>query len=279
MSARAAAGGPHSLVAAELELSYDGVAAVRGVDVSVPAAAVTAIVGANASGKSTLLRGLARLMRPSGGAVTLDGGDIHRLPTREVARILGLLPQEPHAPEGIAVGDLVARGRHPRRSAFGRWDADDERAVDEAMAATGVADLAGRRVDTLSGGQRRRAWIAMALAQEPAILMLDEPTSFLDLAHQIEVLELLSALNARAGTTVVMVLHELNLAARHADHMLVMAGGRVVAAGAPADVLTPEAVRGAFGLDALVMRDPVAGSPMVIPIGRAAAAADGRAAP
>lgn len=254
-----------------LSLAYDGALVVDDVALGIPAGAVTAIVGANASGKSTLLRGVARLMRPVAGTVTLDGRDIHRMPTRAVARMLGLLPQEPRAPEAITVADLVARGRHPHRGAFGRWSAADDAAVTAAMAATAVDALAERRVDSLSGGQRQRAWIAMALAQEPAVLMLDEPTSFLDLAHQLDVLHLLDDLNRRRGTTVVMVLHELNLAARHAHHMVVMAGGRVAAAGPPARVLTEDVVRAAFGLEARVVPDPVTGTPMVVPVGRAPA--------
>ncbi|MEQ9094115.1 MAG: ABC transporter ATP-binding protein [Miltoncostaeaceae bacterium] len=263
----------HRLEATALHLAYDGVRVVHGVDLAVAPARITAIVGANASGKSTLLRGLARLLKPAGRGVTLDGSDIHRLPTRSVARILGLLPQEPRAPEGITVGDLVARGRHPHRGALGRWSAADEAAVHEALAATGTAGLTGRRVDALSGGQRQRAWIAMALAQDPAVLMLDEPTSFLDLTHQLDVLELLRALNRTRGTTVVMVLHELNLAARYADRIVVMAAGRAVAAGAPAEVMTPAVIRDAFALEARVVDDPVAGTPMIVPVGRAAAPA------
>jgi iron complex transport system ATP-binding protein len=255
-------------------MAYDGRIVVRGVDLAVRPARVTAVVGANASGKSTLLRGLARLMRPSGGCVTLDGADIHRLPTRRVATVLGLLPQEPRAPGAISVEDLVCRGRTPHRGALGRWGPEDQRAVDEAMALTGTTELAHRRVDTLSGGQRQRAWIALALAQDPAILMLDEPTSFLDLAHQIDVLELVGRLNARRGTTVVMVLHELNLAARYADHMVVMCDGEVLASGTPHEVVTPAMLRAAFGLDALVIPDPVTARPMVVPLGRADAGED-----
>lgn len=258
-----------ALSAAGLTMAYEGRVVVRGIDIAVPPGRVTAVVGANASGKSTLLRGLARLMRPSGGCVTLDGDDIHRLPTRRVATVLGLLPQEPRAPEAITVEDLVSRGRTPHRGPLGRWTPKDQRAVDEAMAATGTTALAHRRVDSLSGGQRQRVWIAMALAQDPAILMLDEPTSFLDLAHQIDVLDLVRRLNRERRTTVVMVLHELNLAARYADHMVVMADGGILVAGTPEEVVTPATLRAGFGLEARVVPDPVTARPMVIPVARA----------
>jgi iron complex transport system ATP-binding protein len=234
----------------------------------VPDGAITAIVGANACGKSTLLRGLARIMRPRGGAVTLDGRDIHRLPTREVARTVGLLPQSPTAPDGIRVADLVARGRHPHQGVLRRWSPADDDVVAAALAATGTAALADRPVDALSGGQRQRVWIAMALAQDPDVLLLDEPTSFLDVAHQVDVLDLLGELNRGRGTTVVMVLHDLNLAARYSDHMVAMAAGRIVTRGTPAEVVTPQTIRDAFGLDARVVADPVCGTPMMVPVGR-----------
>ncbi|MBJ7456543.1 MAG: ABC transporter ATP-binding protein [Thermoleophilia bacterium] len=256
------------LAARGLALGFEGVPVVRDLDLVVPGARTTVIVGANACGKSTLLRGLARILRPQGGCVTLDGRDIRRLPTREVARIVGLLPQQPIAPEDITVADLVARGRHPHRGWARRWSDEDERIVAGALAATGTLDLAGRRVDTLSGGQRQRAWIAMALAQDPGILLLDEPTSFLDVAHQIDVLDLLCELNHERGTTVVMVLHDLNLAARYADHLIVMAAGRIVAAGPPAQVISAEIVHEAYGLASQIIEDPVCGSPMVVPVGR-----------
>ena len=178
--------------------------------------------------------------------------------------MLGLLPQSPVAPEGIAVADLVGRGRHPHQGLLGRWTAHDYEAVDEALAATSTADLAERCVDELSGGQRQRVWIAMALAQETDILLLDEPTTFLDVSHQVEVLDLLTDLNASRGTTIVMVLHDLNLAARYADVLVAMQGGRIRAVGAPGEVVTPELVREVFGLESLVAPDPVSGEPMVI---------------
>ena len=266
MTARTAA--PHDLRAHALRLAYDDVTVVHDLDLAVPSGKVTVIVGANACGKSTLLRGIARIMRPRSGAVTLDGRDIHALPTWEVATVLGLLPQQPHAPDGIVVSDLVGRGRHPHQGWFRQWRSDDDRIVAEALAATSTLDLAHRRVDELSGGQRQRVWIAMALAQDPEILLLDEPTSFLDIAHQIDVLDLLTELNRTRGTTVVMVLHDLNLAARYADHLVVMAAGRIVTCGPPGEVISAETVHEAFGLRARVVDDPVCGAPMVVPVGR-----------
>jgi iron complex transport system ATP-binding protein len=248
-------------------LSYDDRIVVDGLDLEVPDGRVTVVVGPNACGKSTLLRGLARLMRPTAGAVLLDGEAIQARPTREVARTLGLLPQHPTVPEGVSVADLVARGRHPHQRLLRRWTAEDRRAVAEAMALTGVLDLAERPVDQLSGGQRQRVWIAMALAQETDLLLLDEPTTYLDLAHQVEMLDLVDRLNATRGTTVAMVLHDLNLAARYADHLVAMRDGRVVAEGRPADVVTVDLVREVFGLEARVATCPVAGTPLVVPVG------------
>ncbi len=260
-------GGPDRLTARGVRMAYDGAEVVRGVDLALRDGEILAIVGPNASGKSTLLRGLARLMRPTVGAVLLDGADIRRRPTRDVARVLGLLPQQPVAPDGITVAELVDRGRHPHRGWL-RGSGDDRRAVAAALDATGTADLADRLVDGLSGGQRQRVWIAMAVAQEPEVLLLDEPISFLDVAHQIDVLELLCDLNRRRGTSIAMVLHDLNLASRYAQRLAVMAEGRVVAAGRPAEVLTESVLREAFGLDARLMRCPVGGTPIVVPVRR-----------
>jgi iron complex transport system ATP-binding protein len=238
------------------------------VDVAVPPGQVTVVVGANASGKSTLLRGLARLLQPRGGTVLLDGRDVHRIPTQEVAVRLGLLPQSPVAPEGLTAGDLVARGRSPHQRWWQQWSAEDERAVQQAMTATATVELADRPVDELSGGQRQRVWLAMALAQETEVLLLDEPTTFLDLAHQVEVLDLVAELNATRGRTVVMVLHDLNHAARYADHVIAMRDGAIVATGPPDQVVTRELVRSVFGLDCLVVACPVSGRPLVVPKGR-----------
>ncbi|GAA4110866.1 ABC transporter ATP-binding protein [Nocardioides fonticola] len=259
---------PTRLRARGVHLGYGEHTVVDGVDLDVPTGRVTVIVGANGSGKSTLLRGLGRLMRPTRGSVELDGVDLYRRPPREVARVLGLLPQHPIAPEGITVAALVARGRHPHRGAFRRWDSTDADAVATALARTDLAELADRRVEELSGGQRQRVWVAMALAQEPELLLLDEPTTYLDLAHQVDLLDLLAELNAERGTTVVMVLHELALAARYADHLVVLHRGRVLRAGPPGEVLDAACLAEAFGLEARVLEDPVSGTPLVVPIGR-----------
>ena len=256
------------LRADRVSLGYGERPVVTNLSVAVPDGKVSVIVGPNACGKSTLLRGMARLLRPSGGAVFLDGEAIHRTPTRQVAKVLGLLPQNPVAPEGVTVADLVGRGRHPHQGAFRRWSAEDEAAVAEALVLTDTVDLAERVVDELSGGQRQRVWIAMALAQGTDLLLLDEPTTYLDVAHQVEMLDLLADLNRGRGTTVVMVLHDLNLSARYADHLVAMKGGRIVAEGDPASVVTEDTVRKVFGLDNRVISDPVSRTPLVVPVGR-----------
>lgn len=256
------------LSAKDLTLKYDQRCVVDGLTADIPEGKVTMIVGANACGKSTLLRGLSRLLKPAAGAVTLDGKDIHSRPARELARTLGLLPQHPTAPDGIAVRDLVGRGRYPHQGFFRSWSAEDDAAVQRALEATETLDLADRNVDELSGGQRQRVWIAMALAQETEVLLLDEPTTYLDLAHQVEVLDLVTDLNRKRGTTVAIVLHDLNLAARYADHVIAMKNGAVVALGDPSAVVTEELVRSVFGLESRVIPDPVSGTPLIIPIGR-----------
>lgn len=257
-----------TLEARSLTLSYDAARVVEDLTLVLPAGEITMIVGANGCGKSTLLRGLSRLLKPAGGAVLLDGGDIHERPAREVAKVLGLLPQSPLAPDGISVRELVGRGRYPHQGWFRRWTGEDDAAVDRALASTGTADLAERPVDELSGGQRQRVWIAMALAQETDLLLLDEPTTFLDVAHQLEVLDVVADLNRRRGTTVAIVLHDLNLAARYADHLVALKDGRIVAQGRPADVVTEAMVQDVFGMPCRVIPDPVAGTPLVLPIGR-----------
>jgi iron complex transport system ATP-binding protein len=259
---------PHSLSAESLQLGYGERTIVDGLDLQVPAGRITAIVGANGCGKSTLLRALARLITPRAGRVILDGRTLQTRPTKEIARTLGMLPQAPVAPEGIVVADLVGRGRHPHQRMLARFSARDYEVVAQSLAATGISEFADRPVDELSGGQRQRVWIAMALAQETDILLLDEPTTFLDLAHQVEVLDLLTDLNRDRGTTIVMVLHDLNLAARYADHLLAMCDGKIVASGEPSAVVTRELIREVFDLDALVVPDPVSGTPIVVPRGR-----------
>ncbi|MFI5722234.1 ABC transporter ATP-binding protein [Streptomyces cyaneofuscatus] len=256
------------LRAQDLHLGYDDRAVVTGLDLAVPPGKITAIVGANACGKSTLLRALARLLAPRAGAVSLDGRALHSIPTRELAQQLGILPQSPVAPEGLTVIDLVNRGRSPHQTWWRQWTKADEQAVHDALAATGTTDLADRAVDELSGGQRQRAWIAMAVAQGTPVLLLDEPTTYLDLAHQIDVLDLVVDLNRREGRTIVMVLHDLNQACRYADHVIAMKKGSIVAEGAPADVITAATVEDVFGLRCQVTTDPVSRTPLVIPVGR-----------
>jgi iron complex transport system ATP-binding protein len=251
-----------------LHLAYDDTEVVHDLTVAVPPGQVTVIVGANACGKSTLLRALARLLKPRAGTVHLDGADIHRLPTKEVARRLGILPQQPIAPEGLTVADLVARGRAPHQGWFAQWSPADEAAVVSALEATRTMDLAHRPVDDLSGGQRQRAWIAMALAQGTPLMLLDEPTTFLDLAHQVEVLDLLVELNQTEGRTIVLVLHDLNQACRYAHHLIAMRDGAIVAQGDPARVVTAELVEAVFGLAVRVIPDPECGTPLVVPKAR-----------
>ncbi|MBB5042337.1 ABC transporter ATP-binding protein [Shinella fusca] len=269
---------PHTLIADGLSAGYGEAVILDGLDLAIPPEKITVIVGANACGKSTLLRTLSRLLPARRGKVLLDGKSIHHLPSRELARTLGLLPQSPIAPEGIAVADLVSRGRHPHQGVFSRWRREDDEAVAAALAATKTEDLAERPVDELSGGQRQRVWIAMALAQETDLLLLDEPTTFLDISHQIEVLDLLTDLNQTRGTTVVMVLHDLNLAARYADHLVAMANGRLHVAGPPEAVLTEENVRQVFGLQSRIVTDPTSGRPAMLPIGRHRMIAEGLSA-
>jgi iron complex transport system ATP-binding protein len=256
------------LAAERLTLAYDDHVVVRELDLELTEGSFTAIVGPNGCGKSTLLRALGRLMRPSGGQVLLDGRAIARTPTRQVARVLGLLPQSPVAPEGLTVADLVARGRHPHQSWLRRWSREDAAVVAEALAWTDLTELAERPVDELSGGQRQRAWISMALAQGTDLLLLDEPTTYLDLAHQIDVLELVGRLHAERGRTVVVVLHDLNLAARYAQRLVAMKDGALVASGPPSRVLTEQLLADVFDLEARIVPDPVAGTPMVVPVRR-----------
>ncbi|GGU20854.1 ABC transporter ATP-binding protein [Streptomyces violascens] len=253
------------LTARELTLAYEDRTVVHGLDLAVPDGRVSVIVGPNACGKSTTLRALGRLLKPRGGAVLLDGTELARIPTRKIAQSIGLLPQSPVAPEAITVADLVSRGRQPHQHWWQQWSQADERAVTDAMERTDVAALADRPVDELSGGQRQRVWIAMALAQETDVLLLDEPTTYLDISHQVEVMDLVRQLNHERGRTVVMVLHDLNQAARYADHLVAMKAGRIVAEGRPEDVVTADLVREVFGLDSVVVPDPVTGSPLVVP--------------
>ncbi|MEU8608483.1 ABC transporter ATP-binding protein [Actinoplanes sp. NPDC048791] len=254
-----------SIAARDITIGYDRRTISEHLDLEVPQSRFTAIIGPNACGKSTLLRALSRLLKPSAGEVLLDGRDIHSRPAKEVARRLGLLPQSSIAPDGITVAELVARGRFPHQKLIRQWSAGDEAAVVAAMVATGVTDLSGELVDTLSGGQRQRVWVAMVLAQQTPIVLLDEPTTFLDIAHQIELLELCVRLNREQGTTMVAVLHDLNQAARYADHLVVMKAGVIVAQGDPREVMTAELVEDVFALGCRIIDDPETGTPLVIP--------------
>ncbi len=256
------------LIAREVTLAYDRRVVSQELTVEIPDRSFTVIVGPNACGKSTLLRALSRLLTPMSGAVVLDGKSIASYRAKEAARVVGLLPQSSTAPDGITVADLVARGRYPHQGLIRQWSAQDAAAVAEAMRATNVTDLQDRHVDELSGGQRQRVWAAMALAQETPILLLDEPTTFLDISHQIDLLNLFADLHD-AGNTLIAVLHDLNHAARYATHLIAMKDGEVVAQGPPGEVVTAELVREVFGLDCLVIPDPVTGTPLVVPQARA----------
>ncbi|APA99291.1 ABC transporter ATP-binding protein [Nocardia seriolae] len=267
-----------TLAAEDITLGYGERVIVDGLSVDIEPGLITTVIGPNGCGKSTLLRSLGRLLRPRSGRVLLDGKDISTMKTKDIAQIIGMLPQTPVAPEGLTVADLVARGRHPHQSWLRQWSADDEAEVAAALEQTGIADLAERTLDELSGGQRQRAWISMALAQGTDILLLDEPTTYLDLAHSLEVLDLVDRLHDDLGRTVVMVLHDLNLAIRYSDRLIVMRSGRIVAQGRPADIIEAELLHEVFGLRAEVLEDPVSGRPMIVPIGtrhvRASARAD-----
>ncbi|GLU39062.1 iron complex transport system ATP-binding protein [Pseudomonas citronellolis] len=236
---------------------------IEGLDLRLPAGQVTAIVGPNGCGKSTLLAGLARLQKPSGGAVLLDGKAIASLPSKEVARRLALLPQDASAPDGLTVAELIRFGRQPHQGLFQQWSAEDQKVVDAALAAADLGELAERPLESMSGGQRQRAWIAMAIAQDTPLLLLDEPTSALDLGHQIEVFELIRHL-AEAGKTVVMVVHDLSSACRYADHLVAMKGGQVLAEGAPARVVTAELVEALYGVRCTLLSDPYSGTPLIV---------------
>ncbi len=260
---------PSRLHAEGLRVGYEQRIVCDSLDVRIPDGGFTVIVGPNGCGKSTLLRGLSRLLRPEAGHVWLDGKDLQRWPAKAVARELGLLPQGAIAPDGISVADLVARGRYPHQSLLRQWSRADEEAVQAAMDATGVADLAARGVDELSGGQRQRVWVAMALAQQTPILLLDEPTTFLDIAHQIELLDLFRTLNTRHCRTLVAVLHDLNHACRYATHLIAMKNGHIVTEGSPREIVSAAMVEDVFGLPCLIIDDPVTHTPLVIPRGAA----------
>lgn len=252
----------------KLTLGYGKKIIARDLSVTIPDGHFTAIIGPNGCGKSTLLRTLSRLMTPVEGSVLLDGEQIQRFASKEVARRIGLLAQNATTPGDITVQELVARGRYPHQPLFTRWRKEDDEAVNRAMQATGITDLAQQSVDTLSGGQRQRAWIAMVLAQETSIMLLDEPTTWLDISHQIDLLELLSDLNRTQGYTLAAVLHDLNQACRYATHLIALRDGEIVAQGAPKEIVTPELIARIYGMRCMIIDDPVAGTPLVVPLGR-----------
>lgn len=248
------------------DIAYGQRRIVEKLDLTIPERCFTALIGPNGSGKSTILRAFAALMKPSGGSILLDGRDLAELSTRDVARKVGVLLQGPVAPEGLTVGDLVRQGRYPHRSLFSRWSADDQEACDEALMLTGTTDLSDRPLDSLSGGQRQRAWIAMTLAQQGEAILLDEPTTYLDLEHQIELMNLLTTLVRTHGKAVVAVLHDINQAARYAEHIVILKDGRITAAGKPETVISAETIADVFKVKTVVIRDPVAGTPLCIPL-------------
>jgi len=258
----------HVFQAEEIVAGYDNKTIIHGVSLIIPSNKISVIIGANACGKSTLLKTLSRLIKPTSGKITLDGRPISKIPSKQLARVLGLLPQSPIVPEGISVADLVGRGRFPHQSLLSGWTKKDYDAVAEAMSIMDITELANNDIDELSGGQRQRVWIAMALAQQTDILFLDEPTTFLDITYQVEILDLLTDLNRKHGTTIVMVLHDINLSARYADYIFALRKGKLIVEGEPSKVITSTLVKDIFGLDCMVIKDPVSGSPFAIPKGR-----------
>lgn len=254
------------VVASSVTVGYGQRTIIRDLSATFPAGKITTIVGPNGCGKSTLLRAMSGLLNLDTGTVSVDGQNISDMKRKDVARILGMLPQSPVAPEGLLVSDLVARGRHPHQAWFRQWSSTDEDAVFEALKQTGSADLASRTLDELSGGQRQRVWISMVLAQNTDILFLDEPTTYLDLATSVDILELVDSLRQELGRTVVMVLHDLNLAVRYSDYLVVMKDGQVIASGTPAEVITAELLQEAFDLRARVIEDPETGDPLIVPL-------------
>lgn len=258
----------HLLKTNHIIAGYDKKVIIDQIDITIPSNQISVIIGANACGKSTLLKTLARLIQPASGEINLDGRKLTDIPPRQLAKVLGLLPQSPVVPEGITVANLVGRGRFPYQSFFKGLGKKDYEAVEDALELMGITSLANRSVDELSGGQRQRVWIAMALAQQTDILLLDEPTTYLDITYQIEILDLLTDLNRKRGTTIVMVLHDINLSARYADHIFALQKGKLIAEGAPGDIITEALIKQVFNLDCTVISDPVSGSPFIVPKGR-----------
>ena len=258
----------HTFQAEHVTSGYDNKTILHDISVTIPSNQISIIIGANGCGKSTLLKTMARLIKPISGQVTLDGKPIHKIPPKQLAKVLGLLPQSPVVPEGITVEDLVGRGRFPHHTFLKGWTKKDYGAVAEAMEIMNITEFADCHIDELSGGQRQRVWIAMALAQQTDILFLDEPTTYLDITYQIEILDMLTDLNKKYGTTIVMVLHDINLSARYADHIFALHKGKLVADGKPEEVITSSLIKEIFGLNCMVIQDPISDSPSVIPIGR-----------
>lgn len=258
----------HTLEAKNIIAGYDKRKILNGISLKIPQEKITVIIGANACGKSTLLKTISRLIHPTQGQVLLDMKEIHQISSKKLAQKLGLLPQSPIVPEGITVADLVARGRYPYQNFLKGTTKQDQDAVADALKTMGISDIANRCVDELSGGQRQRVWIAMALAQQTDILLLDEPTTYLDITHQIEILDLLKDLNTKKGTTIVMVLHDINLSARYADYMFALHQGILIAEGTPESIINQNLIKEVFDLDSVVIKDPISNSPMIVPIGR-----------
>lgn len=258
----------HTLQTNNLHAGYEQKLILNDVNISIPQNKISIIIGANGCGKSTLLKTMARLIKPARGEVVLDGKSIHHMPPKQLAKTLGLLPQSPVVPEGITVADLVGRGRFPHQTLFGSWSKKDYEAVAEALEMMNITAFADRNIDELSGGQRQRVWIAMALAQQTDILFLDEPTTYLDITYQVEILDLLTDLNKKYGTTIVMVLHDINLSARYADYLFTMKEGQLIAEGTPQDIVTSELIKETFQLECAVITDPVSHTPLILPIGR-----------
>ncbi|MGV2623105.1 UNVERIFIED_CONTAM: ABC transporter ATP-binding protein [Halobacillus marinus] len=259
---------PHTFRTDHIRVGYEERTILRDVDLAIPSNKINVIIGANACGKSTLLKTMAKLIKPEAGDITLDGKAISKIPPKELARVLGILPQSPVVPEGITVADLVGRGRYPHQKFLKGWSKQDYEAVAEAMEIMNITALADQNIDELSGGQRQRVWIAMALTQETDILFLDEPTTFLDITYQVEILDMLTDLNRKHGTTIVMVLHDINLAARYADHIFALRDGELLAEGAPSEIITSSLVEDVFGLRCSVIPDPVSQTPLIVPKGR-----------
>jgi iron complex transport system ATP-binding protein len=258
----------HEFRAEKLTSGYEKKMILEDIELEIPSKKISVIIGANGCGKSTLLKTLSNLIKSSSGNITLDGKSISKFPPKQLARILGILPQSPIVPEGITVADLVGRGRFPHQTFLSGWSKQDYEAVADAMEMMKITEFANRDIDELSGGQRQRVWIAMALAQQTDILFLDEPTTFLDITYQVEILDLLTDLNRKYGTTIVMVLHDINLSARYADYIYALDKGKLVGEGKPAEIITSSLVKDIFGLNCTVINDPVSGTPLVVPKGR-----------